>query len=71
MDEWGFNGPVFGPLSAIVMTYLSTIRIHGTKPCDEVWIDTTRDMVQWKGSYYGDFEIFVAKAGDASTGRCQ
>lgn len=60
MDGWGFNGSVFGPLSAVVMTYLSTIRIHGTRSCDELWLDTTRDMVQWRGNYYGDFEIFVA-----------
>jgi hypothetical protein len=60
MDDWGFNGPVFGPLSAVVMTYLTTIRLHGIRLCDEVWLETTRDMVQWQGDYYGDFELFVA-----------
>ncbi|HEY4311067.1 MAG TPA: hypothetical protein VGN12_16570 [Pirellulales bacterium] len=62
MDDWGFNGPTFGPLSAVVMTYLTTVRIYGTRPCDELWLDTTRDMVKWRGNYYGDFEIFVAES---------
>lgn len=63
MDDWGFNGPVFGPLTAVVMTYLSTIRLHGTETSDELWLDTMQDMVHWDGSYFGDFEIFLA--GDA------
>jgi hypothetical protein len=64
MDDWGFNGPIFGPLSAVVMTYLTTIRLHGTRPCDELWLETTRDMVLWQGDYYGDFEVFVASCND-------
>lgn len=64
MDGWGFNGPTFGPLAAVVMTYLTTIRIHGVNPADELWLETTRDMVRWGEDYYGDFEIFVAGADD-------
>lgn len=66
MDDWGFNGPTFGPLSAVVMTYLATIRIHGRNPADELWLDTTQDMVLWRGNYYGDFEIFVAGPKDTA-----
>ena len=61
MEEWGFQGPVFGPLSSVVLTYFSTIRIYGTNDTDEVWIDTQKDMVMWEGKYYGDFEIFLAR----------
>jgi len=60
LDDWGFDGPVFGPLSALSMTYLTTIRIYGHCLSDEVWIDTTHDLVQWEDGYFGDFEIFIA-----------
>lgn len=68
MDGWGFEGPVFGPLSTVVMTYLSTIRIHGLAPSEEVWLETTRDMIRWQGSYFGDFEIFIATANQYASG---
>jgi hypothetical protein len=60
MDDWGFIGPVFGPLSAVVMTYLNHIRLYGLNGIDELWINTHDDMVVWEGDYYGDFEIVVA-----------
>lgn len=66
MDDWGFQGPVFGPLTHVVMTYLQTIRINGVHPDEELWIDTTRDLVQWEGKYYGDFELLVAQKGDTA-----
>jgi hypothetical protein len=68
MDDWGFNGPTFGPLSCVIITYFSTMRIHGTNPTDELWLATTQDMVQWQGRFYGDFEIFVAGTKDLATG---
>ncbi|MBX9791389.1 MAG: hypothetical protein K2Y37_20910 [Pirellulales bacterium] len=60
MEDWGFNGPTFGPLSSVVMTYLSTIRIHGMRANDEHWLETSDGMVLWQGNYYGDFEVFAA-----------
>jgi hypothetical protein len=68
MDEWGFEGPTFGPLSAVVLTYLTTIRIYGPNPSHELWLETTRDMVRWQGKYFGDFEIFVAGQRDIARG---
>ncbi len=63
MHGWGFNGPVFGPLSAVVMTYLTTLRLYGPEAPDEIWLDTHDDMVVWQGDYFGDFELFVASPG--------
>lgn len=68
MDEWGFEGPTFGPLSAVVMTYLATIRIYGHNTSHELWLETTSDMVHWQGKYFGDFEIFVAGPNDTARG---
>ena len=60
MHGWGFNGPVFGPLTAMVMTYLTTVRLYGPNAPDELWLTTHGDMVVWHGDYFGDFELFVA-----------
>ena len=37
MDDWGFVGPTFGPLSCYVHTYCCTFRIHGECGATEVW----------------------------------
>lgn len=66
LDAWGFHGPVFGPLSDVVLTYLNTIRIYGLDSYDELWIQTHDDMVVWEGKYFGDFEIFVARPNDTA-----
>ena len=64
MDDWGFMGPTFGPLSCYVQTYCSTFRIHGESGTHEVWLDKHDDMICWQGCYYGDFEVFIAATDD-------
>lgn len=60
MDDWGFDGPTFGPLSCYVHTYCSTFRIHGESDASEVWLETHDDMIRWAGSFFGDLEVFLA-----------
>jgi hypothetical protein len=60
MDDWGFVGPTFGPLSCYVHTYCCTFRIHGADDTSEVWLETHDDMIRWDGCFYGDMEVFVA-----------
>jgi hypothetical protein len=73
MDDWGFDGPTFGPLSCYVHTYCSTFCIHGDGSTSEVWLETHGDMIRWDGCFYGDMEVFVAetghKASDTIAGR--
>jgi hypothetical protein len=64
MDDWGFDGPTFGPLSCYVHTYCSTFRIHAESGYHEIWLERHDDMIRWDGCYYGDLEVFMAKAGD-------
>jgi hypothetical protein len=59
MEDWGFVGPTFGPLSYVVQTYRTTIRLHGGGD-RELWLDCHDDMIVWDGCYYGDMSIFVA-----------
>src|SRR5262245_8326770 len=60
MDDWGFAGPTFGPLSCYVHTYCNTFRIHGDGVTDELWLEKHDDMIRWDGCFYGDMQVFVA-----------
>lgn len=60
MQDWGFDGPTFGPLNKVVQTYTSTIRLHGHDGNEELWLGGHGDMIVWDGAYYGDLCIFVA-----------
>ena len=64
MDEWGFDGPTFGPLSCYVHTYCCTFRIHGDCDASEVWLEKHDDMIRWDGCFYGDMEVFIAGTDD-------
>jgi hypothetical protein len=64
MDEWGFVGPTFGPLSCYVHTYCSTFRIHGEFGTHEVWLEKHDDLIAWNGCFYGDMEVFIAETDD-------
>ncbi len=64
MEDWGFGGPTFGPLSCYVHTYCRTFRMHAECDAHEIWLETLDDMICWDGCYYGDFEVFIADAGD-------
>jgi hypothetical protein len=60
MQDWGFDGPTFGPLTHAVHTYIATIRLYGDDVSDELWLDAYQDMIVWDGAYYGDMSIFIA-----------
>jgi hypothetical protein len=64
MDDWGFVGPTFGPLSCYVHTYCCTFRIHGDCDTSEVWLEKHDDMIRWDGCFYGDMEVFIASNDD-------
>ncbi len=60
MDDWGFDGPTFGPLSSYVHTYCCHFRIYGECDTSEFWLEKHDDMIRWDGCFYGDMEVFVA-----------
>ena len=61
MDDWGFDGPTFGPLSGYVHTYCSNFRCYAECGTDEIWLETNGDMICWDDCYYGDMEVFIAE----------
>ena len=68
MDNWGEDGPMFGPLAWCHITYLSSIGLcalgddDGTGPMlsmDDP-MHFAYDMLYYDGVYYGDFELVAA-----------
>ena len=58
MDDWGFDGPVFGPYQFIHTTYANFIKMGRTDgKMDELRISGP-DMVYYGGSYYGDWSVY-------------
>jgi hypothetical protein len=64
MNDWGFDGPTFGPLSCYVHTYCCTFRIFAECGTQEVLLDKYDDMIQWNGCFFGDMEVFIAANND-------
>lgn len=54
LSDWGDNGPVLGPLPYVHVTYHSEIKIGD----DYEPLRIVRDLVLYKGKYYGDWSIF-------------
>jgi hypothetical protein len=76
MEDWGFNGPVIGPLEHVHVTYHSHIRlgfVHehdelryraagviGNEPFDLSWFE---DMIMSGGKFYGDWSVIYNEEG--------
>jgi hypothetical protein len=57
LDDWGVNGPLFGPYTCVHQTYMSTIRLMKANG-DEDMLWVVEDLVYYDGVYYGDFTIY-------------
>lgn len=64
LQTWGLNGPVFGPLANVSLTYLQHLRLLDEVHDGEVNILCREDLLPWQGRYYGDLQVFVAEEGD-------
>ena len=76
MDDWGSNGPLFGPLEFVHTTYAATVRIKFATRQDEAIyfqhpafpdahdLTVHEDMLLYNGVYYGDWSAFVANPQD-------
>ena len=80
MDDWGFNGPLIGPLGYVHTTYDSEIKIrflneHGyrseevygqeTGGNEEVVFRTHGELFPFAGKFYGDWTVFTIDNGRA------
>ena len=57
MDDWGSDGPIFGPYNFVHTTYASFARLGRQDGlCDE--LNTFQDMLYYNGVYYGGWSVF-------------
>lgn len=69
MDQFGFAGPLFGPLQYCHTTYLSDIKIlfeeaEDAKLCcgsdeQDVILRVVDDMIHFENAYFGDWSVFT------------
>ena len=67
MEDWGFDGPIIGPLEHMTFTYMNVIRVffknkaligkNGFKSEDDNWVIFQDDLLVFQGNYYGDFSL--------------
>ena len=79
MEDWGFNGPIIGPVSWVHMTYMSHLRFrfnstkaareNGFNDPDDHDLNIVDDMIELDGNYYGDFSIYNATAEEVKKDR--
>jgi len=57
MDDWGTDGPVFGPYNYAHTTYRYHIKL-GKADGDYFELYCFEDMLYYDGIYYGDWSVF-------------
>ena len=58
MNNWGSDGPVFGPYEFSHTTYTTVIRL-GKSDGDSDSLYLYEDMLYYNGVYYGDWSVFT------------
>lgn len=61
MDDWGFDGPIFGPYIGIHGVYRNNINLS-KRNGDIDMLYVANDLVYYDGSYYGDWCILTEPA---------
>ena len=57
MEDWGTDGPIFGPYQFAHTTYAWNIKLgRPDGNCDELYVFD--DMVYYDGVYFGDWTVF-------------
>jgi hypothetical protein len=58
LDDWGFNGPIIGPVQ--LSWVYGNLRIHPLNYESFVFLPiTSTDLVRVDGKFYGDFEVLL------------
>jgi len=58
MDDWGTDGPVFGPYKFVHTTYSHFLKLGKSDHLiDELYVHK-EDLIYYDGVYYGDWSVF-------------
>lgn len=76
MNDWGFNGPMIGPLQWVHTTYASAIRVAFESATDglryfgeeekEHELELSGDLLTFGGKFYGDWTVYCVAPGDCA-----
>lgn len=64
MYDWGFDGPILGPLNFVHTTYGDNIKVEFASGAnrrgleENLHFDLFEDMIEFEGNYYGDWSVF-------------
>ena len=58
LDDWGPNGPIFGPYDWVHITYTCHIKLGKNNGDDVDELCIVDDLVYYGGKFYGDFSVF-------------
>ena len=58
MEDWGLDGPVFGPFEFVHTTYSFHVKL-GKSDGNCFEIHCFEDMLYYDGVYYGDWSVFT------------
>jgi hypothetical protein len=61
MEDWGDDGPLFGPLQYAHVTYCSDIKLEMADGRQPEWLRFHEDMVEFDGVYYGDWSVYLGE----------
>src|SRR5215831_9446820 len=60
LDDWGTQGPVFGPLQFVHTTYATNVKFTFADGSDrDGWLQIIDDLIYYDGTYYGDWSSFA------------
>ncbi len=78
MIEWGFNGPLIGPLVFVHTTYTNNIKLGFESDTDarryfpvqtDTFLAVSDDMVLFDSKFYGDWTVFYVGEDDCALPR--
>jgi len=65
LDDWGAEGPTFGPYKSVQITYRDHVKMHSDRFDsfhDLMWTD---DLIHYGGMWYADVNIFLSDTPEA------
>ena len=59
LDDWGFPGPVIGPVNWVHITYASEMKVALLGECDaSLVIPVVEGCAEFEAKFYGDWTIY-------------
>ncbi len=59
MEDWGEDGPTFGPYDNIQVTYGTDLKMTNDAQTDNMTLSGASGLIYYDGMYYGDLAIWL------------